>query len=36
MFSHVPKDPSWKSGTAMLMNFFDRFKCMNMIHVKFK
>lgn len=34
LFSRVPKDPSWKCTTVMLMNLFDRFKCMNMIHLR--
>ena len=36
LFSRVPKDPSWKWNTVMFMNFSDRFKCMNMIHLRFK
>ena len=36
LFSRVPKDPSWKWNIVMFMNFTDRLKCMNMIHLRFK
>jgi O-methyltransferase involved in polyketide biosynthesis len=36
MFSRVPKDPSWERRTIIRMTFCDRFKCLNMIHLRFK
>lgn len=36
LFSRVRKDPSWKWNTVMFMNVSDRFKCMNMMHLRFK
>ena len=36
IFSRFPKDPSWKWTTVMVTNFFDWFKCMNMVHLRFR
>jgi O-methyltransferase involved in polyketide biosynthesis len=36
IFSRVPRDPSWKWTTVMIANFFDWFKCMNMVHLRFR
>jgi len=36
IFSRIPKDPSWKWTTVMLTNFFDWFRCTNMVHLRFR
>jgi O-methyltransferase involved in polyketide biosynthesis len=35
VFSRVPRDPSWKPTTAIVTHFFDWFKCMSMVHLRF-
>ena len=36
LFSRIPRDPSWKRTTALLVDLSDRFRFTNMVHLRFK
>jgi len=36
LFSRIPKDPSWKRTTALLVDLSDGFRFTNMVHLRFK
>ena len=36
LFSRIPREPSWKRTTALLVDLSDRFRFTNMVHLRFK